>query len=212
MKKLLSFIFACCFVPAALAVGGPYEEGTHYKVVAEQGTNKPEVKEFFSFYCPACFGFDPFVQSLGKSLPEGTTLKKFHVDFMGQASQEIQAGLTQAMILAKIKGKGDEVSTAIFNHIHVKRQPFSSPADIKAVVVAAGIDAAVYDKEINNFVVKSQVKLMQKNQADASKSKVLDGVPTFIVNGRFKIINQGLDKTNTEQDFKALVQYLLTKP
>jgi len=212
MKKLLSFILAFCLVPAALAVGGPYEEGTHYEVIAEQGTAKPEVKEYFSFYCPHCFAFDPYVKSLEKSLPQGTVLKKYHVDFMGQSKQEIQTGLTQAMILAKAKGKGDEVSKAIFEHIHVKHQPFASAADIRAVVIGAGIDEAIYDKEINNFVVKSQTKLMQKSQADASKTKVLDSVPTFIVNGRYKIINKSLDTSNTEQDFKALVQHLLAKP
>lgn len=212
MKKLLSFLFAFCLVPQAMAVGGPYEEGKHYKVIAEQGTAKPEVKEYFSFYCPHCFAFDPIVKSMEKSLPEGTAFKKYHVDFMGQASQEIQTGLTQAMILAKAKGKGDEVSKAIFEHIHVKHQPFASAADIKAVVVAAGLDATMYDKDINSFVVKSQTKLMQKSQADSAKAKVLDSVPTFIVNGRYKIINQGLDQANTEQDFKALVQHLLSKP
>lgn len=212
MKKLLSFIFAFCLVPAALAVGGPYEEGKHYDIVAEQRTAKPEIKEFFSFYCPACFAFDPYINSLEKSLPEGTVLKKYHVDFMGQASKEIQAGLSQALVLAKAKGKGHEVSRAIFEHIHVKRQPFASAQDIRAVVTAAGIDAAVYDKEINNFVVKSQTKLMQKEQEQFTKSKVLNSVPTIIINGRYKIINQGLDRANTEQDFKALVQYLLSKP
>lgn len=212
MKKLLSMLFALCLVPAAYAVGGPYEEGKHYEVVAEQGTAKPEVKEYFSFYCPHCFAFDPYVKSMEKSLPEGTAFKKYHVDFMGQASQEIQAGLTQAMILAKAKGKGDEVSKAIFEHIHVKHQPFASAEDIKAVAVGAGLDAAIYDKEINNFVVKSQTKLMQKSQADSSKAKVLDSVPTFIVNGRYKIINKSLDPANTEQDFKALIQFLLSKP
>jgi thiol:disulfide interchange protein DsbA len=212
MKKLLSFIFAFCLVPAALAVGGPYEEGKHYDIVAEQRTAKPEIKEFFSFYCPACFAFDPYINSLEKSLPEGTVLKKYHVDFMGQASKEIQAGLSQALVLAKAKGKGHEVGRAIFEHIHVKRQPFASAQDIRAVVTAAGIDAAVYDKEINNFVVKSQTKLMQKEQEQFTKSKVLNSVPTIIINGRYKIINQGLDRANTEQDFKALVQYLLSKP
>ncbi len=211
MKKLLSILFAFCLAPAALAAG-PYEEGKHYEVVAEQGTSKPEVKEFFSFYCPHCFAFDPFVKSLEKSLPEGTAMKKYHVDFMGQASKEIQENLTQAMVLAKAKGKGAEVGQALFNHIHVKRQPFASAEDIRVVATAAGIDPAIYDKEINSFAVKSQTKLMQKEQEQFSKSKVLNSVPTIIVNGRYKIINQSLDKTNTEQDFKALVQHLLAKP
>ncbi|MFN6264041.1 MAG: thiol:disulfide interchange protein DsbA/DsbL [Chromatiaceae bacterium] len=191
---------------------GSYLEGTHYEVVAEQATTKPEVKEFFSFYCPACFAFDPYVNSLEKSLPDGTVVKKYHVDFMGAASKEIQSQLTQVLVLAKAKGKGAEVGQALFNHIHVKRQPFASAEDIRVVATAAGIDPAIYDKEINSFAVKSQTKLMQKEQEQFSKSKVLNSVPTIIVNGRYKIINQSLDKTNTEQDFKALVQHLLAKP
>ncbi len=211
MKKLLALFLSFCLIPAAFAVGGPYKEGEHYEVIAEQGTSKPEVKEFFSFYCPHCYSFDPYVNSLEKSLPEGTVLKKYHVDFMGQASKEIQTQLTQALILAKAKGKGHEVAKAFFEHIHVKRQPFASASDVRAVATSAGIDPAVYDKEINNFVVKSQTKLVQKEQEDYNKSKVLNSVPTFIVNGRYKILNQGLDKDHAEQDFKALVQYLLTK-
>lgn len=211
MKKLLALFLSFCLIPAALAVGGPYKEGEHYEVIAEQGTSKPEVKEFFSFYCPHCYSFDPFVISMEKSLPQGTAFKKYHVDFMGQASKEIQGQLTQAMILAKVKGKGHEVSKAIFEHIHLKRQPFASAADIRTVVTDAGLDPAVYDKDINNFVVKSQAKLMQKEQETYSKSRVLNSVPTFIVNGRYKILNQGLDNKNAEEDFKALVKYLLTK-
>lgn len=211
MKKLLTLFLSFCLIPAALAVGGPYKEGKHYEVIAEQGTSKPEVKEFFSYYCPACFAFEPYVNSLEKSLPQGTTLKKYHVDFMGQSSKEIQTAMTQALVLAKAKGKSQDVSKAIFDHIHVKRQPFASVDEVRAVVTASALDPAVYDKEINNFVVKSQTKLIQKEQETLSKSKVLNSVPTFIVNGRYKILNQGLDKENSEQDFKALVQYLLTK-
>lgn len=211
MKKLISAIFGLLLTPLVWAVGGPYVEGEHYTVISEQGTSKPEFKEFFSFYCPHCFAFEPYVNSLHKSLPEGTGFKKFHVDFMPQATPEVQQVLAQALALAKAKGKGEQVSKAFFEHIHVQHKAFASADDIKAVAIAAGLDANTYDKEIKSYAVQSQVKLMQKEQASYSKARQLDGVPTFIINGRYKIDLRKLDSANAEQDFKALVNYLLAK-
>jgi thiol:disulfide interchange protein DsbA len=210
MKKIFGLLFALAFSAGAVAAG-PYEEGTHYEVIAETGTAKPEIKEFFSFYCPHCHTFEPVVKSVEKSLPAGTQFKKYHVDFMGGATPEVQSLLTKTMILAKLKGKGPEVNAAIFKHIHIDRKAFANLADIREVVTAAGFDGAVFDKEIENFMVKNQAKLMQKEQNDLSKRRVMNGVPTFIVNGRYKIITAKLDQANLEQDMKGLINYLLTK-
>ena len=210
MKKLMFWIAALMMTPV-LAATTTFEEGVHYEEFSEQSSAKPEVKEFFSYYCPACNAIDPVAMSVMKTLPEGTTFKKYHVDFMGAASQEIQQTLTAAMVLAKIQGKGDEVNKAFFRHIHQERKAFAAPEDIRAVAVAAGIDAATYDKNIKNFMVQTQVKLMQKEQKTYSDSRVVNSVPTFIVNGRYKINIAKLDRANQEQDLKALIHYLLTK-
>lgn len=211
MKKFM-FLVAALFMAPALMAQTVYKEGVHYDVISEQGTAKPEVKEFFSYYCPACNAIDPVVQTVMKTLPEGTSFKKYHVDFMGAASAEIQRTLSAAMVVAKTQGKGDEVNKAFFNHIHNDRKAFASAADIRDVVIAAGVDGAAYDKHLNNFMVKTQVNLMQKEQATLSKSRVLSGVPTFIVNGRFKVNVAKLDQSNLEQDFKNLITFLLQQP
>ena len=211
MKKLM-FLVAALFMAPVLVAQTTYEEGVHYDVISEQKSAKPEVKEFFSYYCPACNAIDPVVQSVVKSLPEGTAFKKYHVDFMGAASADIQRTLSAAMVLAKTQGKGDEVNKALFSHIHKERKAFANDADIRDVVVAAGVDAAAYDKQINNFMVKTQVNLMQKEQAAYSKSRVLNSVPTFIVNGRYKINVAKLDRANQELDFKNLINFLLQQP
>lgn len=211
MKKLM-FLVAALFMAPALVAQTAYKEGVHYDVVSEQGTAKPEVKEFFSYYCPACNAIDPVVQTVMKTLPEGTSFKKYHVDFMGAASAEIQRALSTAMVLAKTQGKGDEVNKAFFNHIHNDRKAFANEAEIRDVVIAAGVDGATYDKHLNNFMVKTQVNLMQKDQAALSKSRVLSSVPTFIVNGRFKVNVAKLDQSNLEQDFKNLINFLLQQP
>lgn len=211
MKKFLLLVAALLMAPAVVAQSN-YEEGEHYDVISEQRTAKPELKEFFSYYCPACNAIDPVVQSVTKNLPAGTTFKKYHVDFMGAASADIQRGLSTAMVLAKTQGKGDEVNKAFFSHIHKERKAFANEAEIRDVAIAAGVDAAAYDKHLNNFMVKTQVNLMQKEQATLSKSRVLNSVPTFIVNGRFKINTAKLDQSNLEQDFKNLVNFLLQQP
>ena len=50
MKKLI-FLVAAFFMAPALVAQTAYEEGVHYDVISEQKTTKPEVKEFFSYYC-----------------------------------------------------------------------------------------------------------------------------------------------------------------
>jgi len=210
MKKLLLWFVAACMIPG-LQAATTYEEGEHYQVIAEVGTSKPEVKEFFSYYCPACNALDPVVQSVVKTLPEGTSFKKYHVDFMGAATPEIQTGLTLAMAVAKTQHKATELNNAFFKHIHVDRKTFANAGDIRSLALSQGIDAAVYDKNIKNIVVQSQVKLIQKEQNELSKARILTSVPTFIVNGRYKIDISKLDRANQEQDLKALVHYLLQK-
>lgn len=209
MKKLATWVLAALVLPLS-AWAAQFEEGTHYEVIAEQATAKPEVKEFFSFYCPACFGFEPKVQALSKKLPAGTELKKVHVDFLRHASPEIQNTVVRAYLVAKNLGKGDEAASALFNHIHVDRKSFASDEDIKAVVVGLGIDAATYDKAIKSFTVVGAAKQMKKDQDNLTSRRVLSGVPMFVVNGKYKILNQGLSRDNQEQEFNELVAYLLT--
>lgn len=211
MKRIFSLLLAMMLAPAAWAVGGPYQEGVQYEVIGQQGTAKPELKEFFSFYCPHCNAFEPVLKEIAQKLPAGTAFKKYHVDFMGQASQPIQQNLSEVMVLAKLKGKDESVNKALFKHIHIDKKKFSSAEDIKAVAVAAGLDAATFDKDIKSFAVQSQVRLMQKEQKTLSEAKIMNSVPTLIVNGRYKLHVDKLDEADIKGDLAALIQYLLSK-
>lgn len=210
MKKLTALLVGALLLPVAV-FAAQFEEGKHYEVISEQATAKPEVKEFFSYYCPACFSFEPKVQALAKQLPAGAELKKVHVDFLQQAKPEIQATLAKAYLVGKNLGKGDEISGAFFKHIHVDRKTFASDDDIKAVVVANGVDAETYDKAIKSFSVAGAAKQMKKEQDTLSARRVLTSVPTFIVNGKYKVLTQGLSRDNQDEEFKQLVNFLLTQ-
>lgn len=210
MKKWFVAAAAAVLLPLS-AMASNFQAGKHYEVIAEQKTASPEVKEYFSFYCGGCYAFEPIIQSLAKSLPEGTELKKSHVDFVRAASPEIQNALARAYVVAKNQGKGDQVSTAIFNQIHKSRVPFRSEDDIRNLVLVNDIDAETYDKAMRSFGVRGVVNQMMKEQQELSDRKVLTGVPMLVVNGKYKILNESLNQRNLQQDLQQLVEYLLSK-
>lgn len=210
MKKLTSWVLGAVLLPFS-AMAAQFVEGKHYEVIAEQATAKPEVKEFFSFYCPACFSFESKVQALSKQLPEGVEVKKVHVDFMRQSSPEIQNAMARALLVGKNLGKGNEVANAIFNHIHGDRKAFASEADVKEVALKAGIDGATYDKAIKSFAIVGASKQMKKDQDNYTSRRLLTGVPMFVVNGKYKILNEGFSRENQDKEFSELINYLLSK-
>ena len=113
MKKLMFLVAALFMAPALVAQSSLQRRRTLRCEFLNRVPPKPEVKEFFSYYCPACNAIDPVVQSCDENPAGGhDALRKYHVDFMGAASAEIQRALSTAMVLAKTQGKGDEVNKA----------------------------------------------------------------------------------------------------
>jgi len=210
MKKWLVAAAAALLLPLS-AVASNFQVGKHYEVIAEQKTAKPEVKEYFSFFCGSCYAFEPIAQRLAQSLPEGVEFKKSHVDFIRAASPEIQNALARAYVVAKNLGKGDQVSTAIFNQIHRSRVPFRSEDDIRNLVLINDIDGETYDKAMRSFGVRGAVNQMMKEQQELSERRVLTGVPMLVVNGKYKILHESLSQRNMQQEMQQLVEYLLSK-
>ena len=208
MKKLVS-LFALMFLPV-LAFAANYTEGEHYTKVNEEITAKPEVREFFSFYCPHCFQFEPFMAKLKTSIPADVKFEMNHVDFLRAASPKVQQMLSKAIVVAQQMDLDKKVIGALFNYIHVQRAVFTSEKDIRNVFVLNGADGEKFDKLMKSFGVVSKAKAMKKQQDYFANKGALKGVPTVIVNGKYRVDVQGLDKSNFEQDYINLVNHLLT--
>ena len=207
MKKLVSlFVF---LVLPLMASATNYQEGTHYTVVSSEATKKPEVREFFSFYCGHCFKFEPFMASVKKQLPKGVKFEFNHVDFLRGASPTMQQMLTKAVIVAEQMGMDAPLMRAVFNYIHVQRAVLTSEKDIRNIFVLNGADGEKFDKLMKSFNVNSQAKSMKKHQENMTAKRALTGVPTIIVNGKYKIDPAKLDRNNFEKDYQNLVKYLL---
>ena len=207
MKKLIS-IFILMFIPF-VASCAEYEEGKQYTKVSEKASSKPEVREYFSFYCPHCLKFEPFFAKIKKQLPEGVPFERNHVDFLRAASPKIQAMLSKAVVTAQQMGLEEKVVAAIFNYIQVQRSVITSEQDLRKIFVMQGADGEKFDKIFKSFSVNSKAKQMKKNQDYFANKGALTGVPTIIINGKYRINNQELDRNNFEEDYQKLTKYLL---
>lgn len=205
------FIALTLFATASVsAQGSKYVEGTHYTVISEKGTNKPELREYFSYYCPACRAYEPYLSEFEKVLPEGVKLEKTHVDFMGHSSQEIQFMLSKALIISEKTGVAKNFSPAVFKYLQTDRAKVNSEKDVRNIFVLSGGDGEKFDKGMKNFSIISQAKRNKKTQDKLSKARHLSGVPTMVVNGKYLIDSKSLDTKNFFADYTALVAHLFT--
>ncbi|WP_339720930.1 thiol:disulfide interchange protein DsbA/DsbL [uncultured Paraglaciecola sp.] len=184
MKKILLLLSLALLIPLQACAQEKWREGTHYNVIADQATEKKEVLEFFSFWCPHCFNFEPLVKDIKTKLADDVEFKKIHVNFMGFTSAAIQDDATKAMMVARELKKGDELNAAIFKYIHVSRSPVSGIKDLKNIFVVNGVEPEDFDKMMSSFGVNSRLKM--NNKAIQEYRKHVRSVPTFIVNGKFQ--------------------------
>jgi len=210
IKQLFMVLLMPLLAFSITACAEKYTEGKQYTKVNETISTKTEVREYFSFYCPHCLRFEPFMEKVKKDLPEGVKFERNHVDFLRAASPKIQAMLTKSVVVAEQLGMDDKLVGAVFNYIQIQRAVITSEKDIRNIFVLNGADGEKFDKLMKSFSVNSKAKSMKKHQDTMSKKGALKSVPTIIVNGKYRINQQELDKNNFEQDYQNLITYLLT--
>ncbi|MCL1043270.1 thiol:disulfide interchange protein DsbA/DsbL [Shewanella marisflavi] len=200
MKKALLVALALLVAPMAV-LAADYKEGVHYTVINEgPATAKPEIAEFFSFYCPHCYNFAKVqVPQIKANLPEGVVFKQNHVEFIGR---EMGPEMSRAFAVAHQLKVEEKMEHALFSAIHDKKQRFTSRDDIRKLFIANGIDGKDFDAAANSFMVSAQMAQMKR----ATENAKLSGVPALVVNGKYRV------ETGAIKSYDELLQiaYYLT--
>jgi len=187
-----------------------YQEEKHYVKVKGITATGAEVREYFSFYCPHCYRYEPLMATVKKQLPKGVKFVRNHVDFLPGASHKMQQMLTKALLAAQMLDVEESQVAAIFKYIHVHRAVFTSQRDVRNIFVLNGIDGDNFDSAMASEELANKAKVMHDHQDALSKSGGITSVPAVIINGKYRLIATELDKTNPEQDYNNLVKYLLS--
>jgi len=182
--------------PAAAAettsLSGPtlWQEGVNYtRIVPAQPTAVPagqvEVLEFFWYACPHCYAIDPFVESWKKTKPAYISFSRVHVTW-----SEPHRALARLYYTLESLGKLEQLHGEIFKEIHVNSDQLvaadpNNAAETERIQTAFvkkfGISEDAFKKAYHSFAVETA---LQRADQLVQRYRV-DGVPTFVINGKY---------------------------
>ncbi|RUO73403.1 thiol:disulfide interchange protein DsbA/DsbL [Idiomarina ramblicola] len=198
-------MFVCALFMAATLQAQEFSENKHYEVLDRPASTTPEIIEYFSFYCMACYRFEPIAKELAATFPEA--FKKSHTSGLSP-KPGIGSKMTQAYSLALMLNKEQAISESIFKQQFEQRQSIDSLEKIKEIFVQAGVSESDFKRGFNNFSVKARASQMDKDARD----KDISGTPTLVVNGKYKILMKGFrDSDDLIGDLKLAIKQLMSK-
>jgi thiol:disulfide interchange protein DsbA len=200
MKKMFVLLAGLLITPF-LQAAPEFKENVNYEVIRQTNTPKPEVMEFFSYYCPHCYQFEPIMAELKKQLPADVAFKRTPVAFLGK---EMGPELQRAYAVADLLKAEDKVTPVLFQRIQTERNPPQNRADVRALFEQAGVDGKDFDGAIDSFAVTGMVAQYDRNTGSMN----IRAVPSTVVNGKYLVKTEGIKST---EEFIALVKFLLAK-
>ena len=198
MKRLL-FVIALALLTPIVAADN-FNAGEHYDVVSSDVSASKQVMEFFSYFCPHCYNFEPIAQQLKTSLPADVSFKRAPVSFQGR---DMGPELQRAYALAVALKVEHSITPALFARIHTERKAPANRADVRALFAEHGVVPDMFNSRIDSMPVLAEVA-----GYDSIREKLnITSVPTFVVNGKYVIKISAL---KSQQQFNDLVSYLLS--
>lgn len=200
MLKKIALLLVFFWIPFTQAAP-QFKENVNYEVIQPVVSAQPEVMEYFSFFCPHCYQFEPVMEELKKQLPQGVAFKQTPVAFIGgDMGFELQRAYAASVLL----NNKELVSAALFRQIYEERKPPMNRLDIRAVFVKVGVDGAVFDKTIESKKVADMVADYNQD----TRTNKIDAVPMVIVNKKYRVKTEEI---NSAEEYFQLINFLAEK-
>jgi thiol:disulfide interchange protein DsbA len=195
------------------AFGAEPQAGSQYVMLATpQPTDtgkKVEVIEFFAYYCPHCYAFEPQLEAWVKKQGDNIVFKRVHVSAGGGA-------LAQQRLFYTLDAMGllEQYHARVFEAMHVKRLRLASDEQVFDWVGQAGIDRAKFTDTYRSFGIQARLR-----RAGA----MMDGYgveywPMVVVDGRFVTSPSqagkslpGSNEAEQQQGALQVMDYLVAK-
>lgn len=202
LKKLIALGVATCLVFSFSTVvkAKEYKEGIDYEIRADVKSEKPEIREFFSFFCGHCFMMREQFSNVKEYFKGKADFIMNPVYVLGG---DIGVYSETAYAVAKVAGVEEEFSADLFKAIHIdNEEPQNLDYFIKKLE-EVGVPADKAMQSYNSFVVKGLVASWDKMVEYAK----IEAVPEIMINGRYVV---KMDDIDSVQDLNDVISYLLT--
>lgn len=200
---LIALVFA--FAPIVLWAqnSGPWEEGVHYHVIDQPDNSSGDkivVEEVFSYACPHCNSFQPFVNPWHKNLSDTVEFKRLPAIFSRSWEPYARAYLTfDAM------GITDKTHQPLFDALHKERKPLRTIEDIAGYISSLGVDKEKFLSTSKSFAVEARMRQVQTQ----TRRYGITGTPSLVVDGKYRIAAGGA--LATYADLLKVADFLIQK-
>ena len=179
IKRILAVVL-CGVSFAALASPAAPVAGTDYVVLPEPQKvdtgRKVEVIEFFAYYCPHCFAFEPSLAAWAKKQGDNIVFKRVHVGRgPGVLPQQKLFFTLEAMGLLEQKHQ------AVFDAMHRQNNSLRDDQAVADWAAGAGIDKKKFADTYGSLGVMGKVRRTEHMMGDYR----VDYWPMVIVDGKY---------------------------
>jgi thiol:disulfide interchange protein DsbA len=220
LKYVSALLFGLAFTGLAQAAAGEdFVAGKNwFPVEPPQPTvtgDKIEVREVFSYACPACNAFQTIANKIKSDLPKNAQMAYLPAAFRTDEDWPVfQRAFFAAQALGIVDKSHDATFDAVWKpdgtlHIddpttHQPIKPMPTIEDIAKVYEKFGVKPADFVAVANSFAVNTKMK-----NADAQlKAYGVDSTPTLIVNGKYRLTAQSAGSVDK---VIPLVQFLVAR-
>ena len=201
IRKHLAWMFFLLFFSCAQAE--EYVAGRHYEILdspsVTRDPSKVEVVEVFWFGCNHCYALESYILPWKKTLPKDVDYWKSHATW--NPTLKIHARLFYS---AKALGIVDKIVPGAFTAIQREGRFLTGNSELEYFFKGFGVEKEKYLSVSNSFGVNNAVK-----QADnRMRQWTITGVPTLIVNGKYKV--SGTREVGTDR-LLDVVDFLIEK-
>lgn len=182
LQSVLSALALCALTlsPAQAAPADP-KAGVEYRVLPTaqpvEAGKKIEVTEFFAYYCPHCYAFEPALAAWVKKQGDNIVFKRVHVALNeGVAPQQKLYYTLDAMGLMT-----EAMHRKIFDEMHVARNRLNRDELVTDFAVRQGLDRQKFLATYQSFGIAGRVRRAAAMMNDYQ----VDSWPLIAIDGRF---------------------------
>ena len=173
-SKILKILFL--FIPLSL-ISQPQID-RDYVLIPEGIVKEQGITEIFGYWCPACYSFETTVQEIRERRPD------IKINQIPAGNEEI-ARLFYTIQALQL---GEEAHMNVYKDWQLKREPFRDESDMANFARRHGYDEKKFMDTYKSFGVGLKAKNAIRLVNALGSAAVFDGVPTVIVNGKYKVI------------------------
>ena len=164
------------------STGEKYRAGVHYEIVDNPTTvrdpSKIEVTEVFWFGCNHCYALEPYIARWKKDVPDDVAFIKSPATW-----NEMLKTHANIYYTAKALGIEQQFVPAAFNTIQNEGRMLTGNTELEYYFRGFDIDRNKYKAVSTSFGVRNAVEQADKKM----KQWKVTGVPSLIVNGKYKV-------------------------